>query len=107
MEIEKNKLFVGNLSFDIDQEKLSALFEEIDGVEVLEANLILDRETRRPRGFGFVKVKTDEMADKAVNELNGREVEGRKIVVSIAKPQENRERSGGNSGGGYSRDRRY
>lgn len=106
MEIEKNKLFVGNLSFDIDQEKFMSLFDEVEGVEVLEANLILDRETRRPRGFGFIKVKTDEMAEIAVKEMNGKEVEGRAIVVSIAKPQENRERSGG-QGGGFSRDRRY
>jgi RNA recognition motif-containing protein len=107
VQIEKNKLFVGNLSFDLNQEQLTALFEEIEGIKVLEVNLIMDRETQRPRGFGFVKVETDEMAEKAVAELNGREVEGRKIVVSVAKPQEKRERPSGGQGGGYNRDRRY
>ncbi|MFA6963890.1 MAG: RNA-binding protein [Patescibacteria group bacterium] len=105
MESEKNKLFVGNLSFDIDQEQLASLFAEIDGVEVVEATIIMDRETNRPRGFGFVKVATDEMAEKAVAALDGKEVAGRKIVVNIAKPREERPRTGGQ--GGYSRDRRY
>lgn len=105
MESEKNKLFVGNLSFDIDQEKLQAMFEEIEGVEVVDAAIIMDRETNRPRGFGFVTVKSEEMAQKAVTELDGKEVEGRKIVVNVAKPKERRD--GGGQGGGYSRDRRY
>ena len=106
MKSEKNKLFVGNLSFDIDQDKLTSIFEEIEGVEVSEANLIMNRETNQPRGFGFVTVKTDEMAQKAIDELNGKEILGREIIVNIAKPQEKRERPSGGQGG-YSRDRRY
>ncbi|MFA5927246.1 MAG: RNA-binding protein [Patescibacteria group bacterium] len=104
MESEKNKLFVGNLSFGIDQDQLRSLFEAIEGVVVVDAALILDRETQRPRGFGFVTVETEEMAQKAVAELDGKEVDGRKIVVNVAKPKE---RSEGSGGGGYSRDRRY
>ncbi|MCX6808573.1 MAG: RNA-binding protein [Candidatus Berkelbacteria bacterium] len=104
MESEKNKLFVGNLSFSIDQERLSSIFSEVEGIEVVEAALILDRETKRPRGFGFVTVKTEEMAQKAVDALNGKEIEGREIVVNIAKPREDRPAGGQ---GGYNRDRRY
>ena len=107
MKSEENKLFVGNLSFDIDQDKLSEVFEGVEGVEVVEVNLITDRETGRPRGFGFVTVKTEEMAQKVITELNGKEIEGREIVVNIAKPQEKRERPSGGQGGGYNRDRRY
>jgi RNA recognition motif-containing protein len=103
MQNEENKMFVGNLSFDIDQEALTQLFAEVDGVEVLEANLIMDRETNRPRGFGFVTVKTPEMAQIAITALNDTEVLGRKIVVNVAKPQEKRERPSG----GYSNNRRY
>lgn len=105
MEIEKNKLFVGNLSFDIvDQDQLASIFAEVEGIEVVEANLIMNRETNTPRGFGFVTVKTEEMAEKAVNELNGKEVAGRKIVVNVAKPKEDKPRE---DRGGYNRDRRY
>ncbi|MEI6498889.1 MAG: RNA-binding protein [bacterium] len=106
MQVEQNNLFVGNISFDIDQDKLRSIFEEIEGVEVLEASLIMNRETNSPRGFGFVKVKTDEMAEKCVNELNGKEILGRNIVVNIAKPREERPRTGGGQGG-YSGGRRY
>jgi RNA recognition motif-containing protein len=102
MQNEENKLFVGNLSFDVDQDALTELFAGVDGVEVLETNLIMDRETGRPRGFGFVIVKTAEMAQKAIAELNDTEVLGRKIVVNVAKPQEKRERPSG----GYSNNRR-
>jgi RNA recognition motif-containing protein len=90
MESEKSKLFVGNLSFDIDQARLQEIFESVEGIKVVEAVIITDRETNRPRGFGFVKVETDEMADLAVKELNDKEFDGRKIVVNIAKPRENR-----------------
>ena len=107
MKVEQNNLFVGNVSFDLDQEKLTALFEGIEGVEVLEASLIVNRETGGHRGFGFVKVKTDEMAQIAIDALNGKEVEGRNIVVNIAKPREDRPRTGGNDRGGYSAGRRY
>lgn len=103
MQNEENKMFVGNLSFDIDQEALTQLFADVEGVEVLEANLIMDRETNRPRGFGFVTVKTPEMAQIAIAALNDTEVLGRKIVVNVAKPQEKRERPSG----GYSNNRRY
>jgi RNA recognition motif-containing protein len=102
---EKNKLFVGNLSFDIDKDKLFSIFEEVEEVEVLDANIIIDRTTDRSRGFGFVTLKTDEMAQKAVEALNGKEIDGRSIIVNIARPQENRDRPSGGQGGGYSSSR--
>ena len=103
---EKNKLFVGSLSVNVDKEKLASVFEEVEGIKVLEATIIFNRETQTPRGFGFVKVETEEMAQKAITELNGKEVDGQKIVVNIAKPQENGGRPNGDRGG-FSRDRRY
>jgi len=107
MENEDNKLFVGNLSFDIDEEKLTSIFAEVEGVEVLESKIIMDRETGRPRGFGFVKVKTPAMAQLAITALNGKEIEGREIAVNVAKPQEKRERSGGSWGGNSGGGNRY
>jgi RNA recognition motif-containing protein len=107
MKVEENNLFVGNISFDIDQDKLRSIFEGVEGVEVLEVSLIMNRETNTPRGFGFVTVKTDDMAQTCINELNGKEIEGRNIVVNIAKPREERPRTGGNDRGGFSGGRRY
>jgi len=83
---------------------------------VTEANLITDRETGRARGFGFVTMSNDEEANKAVEALNGAELDGRTITVNIARPREERSGGGGGSrgprreysgGGGGGRNRRY
>lgn len=119
MQEENNKLFVGNLSFEIKEDQLEELFASVEGVEVVSAKVITDRETGRPRGFGFVEVKTPEMAQKAIEALNGKEIDGRNIAVNISRPmtsdrggsrggyQGNRGGGGyqGNSGGGYNRGR--
>ncbi|MEO8073399.1 MAG: RNA-binding protein [Acidobacteriota bacterium] len=91
------KLYVGNLSFDTTQQDLEQLFGEIGTVE--SANLIEDRDTGRSRGFAFVEMSSDEEAQNAISELNGKEVDGRELKVNEAKPQEKRASSGGGRGG--------
>lgn len=82
------KLFIGNLDYTVTSEDLRDAFGKIGNV--IDAVVITDRETRRSRGFGFVEFATAEEAEKAVKELNGSELKGRKINVNEAKPQENR-----------------
>ena len=90
-----NKLFVGNLSFNTTENDLQDMFAAHGTVS--EANLMMDRATGRPRGFGFVTMGTPEEAQKAVEALNGRSVDGRALTVNLARPREERS---GNSGGG-------
>ncbi len=82
------KLFVGNLDYTVTSDDLREAFGKVGSV--IDAVVITDRETRRSRGFGFVEFATAEEAEKAVKELNGSELKGRKINVNEAKPQENR-----------------
>ena len=89
-----NKLFVGNLSFNTTENDLNDAFAAFG--TVTEANLMMDRSTGRPRGFGFVTMSTPEEAQKAIEALNGKEMDGRALTVNIAKPRE--ERSGGGGG---------
>ncbi|MCL4176843.1 MAG: RNA-binding protein [Verrucomicrobia bacterium] len=91
-----NKLFVGNLSFNTTETQLRDTFSE-HGV-VSEVNLMMDRETGRPRGFGFVTMSTAEEAQAAIQALSGKSIDGRELTVNVAKPRE--ERSGGGGGGG-------
>jgi RNA recognition motif-containing protein len=91
-----NKLFVGNLSFNTTENDLQDAFAAHG--TVMEANLMMDRATGRPRGFGFVTMSTPEEAQKAIEEMNGKSVDGRDLTVNVAKPRE--ERSGGGGGGG-------
>lgn len=84
-----NKLFVGSLAYSATEEQLNELFSSVGTVE--SAKIITDRETNRSKGFGFVEMSTDEEAQKAIKELNGKELEGRPIVVNEARPQENRD----------------
>lgn len=91
-----NKLFVGNLSFKTTENDLQDTFAAHG--TVTEANLMMDRATGRPRGFGFVTMGSDEEAQKAIEALNGASIDGRQITVNIARPRE--ERSGGGGGGG-------
>ena len=88
------KIFVGNLPFKATEEEIRALFEQHG--EVLSVALMSDRETGRPRGFGFVEM---ENAEDAVAALNGNEFEGRALKVDIAR--ERPPRSGGGGGGGF------
>ena len=85
MEDQKNKLYVGNLSYDMTDETLSQLFSEHG--EVTEASIIMDKMSNRSKGFGFVTFAKDEDADKAVKELDGKEIKGRNIKVNLAKPK--------------------
>ena len=94
------KLFVGNLSFNITENDLQDAFAAHG--TVVEANLMMDRATGRPRGFGFVTMSTPDEAQKAIAALNGSSVDGRNLTVNVAKPRE--ERTGGGGGGGGRRD---
>ena len=91
------KLFVGNLSFNITENDLQDAFA-VHGT-VLEANLMMDRATGRPRGFGFVTMSTPEEAQKAIEALHGKELGGRPLTVNIARPREERPAGGGGGGG--------
>jgi RNA recognition motif-containing protein len=90
------KLFVGNLSFDTTENDLQDAFAAHG--TVVEVNLMMDRATGRPRGFGFVTMGSPEEAQKAIDGLNGKEVSGRALTVNVARPRE--ERPGGGGGGG-------
>jgi len=79
------KLFVANLSWNVTEEDLKSLFAEVGNVAF--AQIILDRETQKSRGFGFVEMSTPEEAQKAIELLNGRDIDGRKINVAIARPK--------------------
>ena len=89
------RLFVGNLPFSVDESELRELFSQNDR-NVAEVKLITDRDTGRPRGFGFVEMGSSEEADQAIRELNGYELQGRQLNVNEA-----RERTRG--GGGFNR----
>ncbi|OGE29257.1 RNA-binding protein [Candidatus Daviesbacteria bacterium RIFCSPHIGHO2_01_FULL_40_11] len=86
--MNNKKLFVGSLPWAVDDAKLAELFAQAGNV--VSAQVVKDRETGRSRGFGFVEMSTDEEAQNAVKNLNGTDVEGRKIVVNIARPREDR-----------------
>ncbi len=94
------KIYVGNLSFDTSEPELRDLFAQHG--EVTSASLVMDRETGRPRGFGFVEMADAGQADAAIEALNGQNVGGRDLTVNEAKPRENRGGGGGGGGrGGY------
>src|SRR5947199_554197 len=94
MDHMNTKLFVGNLSFNTTENDLHDAFAAHG--TVVEANLMMDRMSGRPRGFGFVTMSTPEEAQKAIEALNGAELDGRALTVNIARPRE--ERSGGGGG---------
>ena len=93
------KLFVGNLDFKVTENDLQDAFAAHG--TVVEANLVTDRTTGRPRGFAFVTMSTPEEAQKAIAALNGKELGGRALTVNIARPRE--ERPAGGGGRGYGR----
>jgi len=88
-----NKLYVGNLSYSVSEEKLQELFSRHGSVA--SARVITDKFSGRSKGFGFIEMASDEEAERATAALNGTEFEGRSIVVSEARPQEPRSPRGG------------
>ncbi len=89
------KLYVGNLSYDVNSSELEKMFAAFGTVE--SAQVIQDRETGRSKGFGFVEMGTDEEAQAAIRGLNGQDSMGRPLTVNEARPREDR---GGGGGGG-------
>ena len=92
-----NKLFVGNLSYGVSDTELRDLFEQHGTVSSI--SIPKDRDTGRPRGFAFVEMESQEQAETAIKELNGREVSGRQISVVVSQPKP--------KSGGFAGNRRY
>lgn len=88
MEEQKNKLYVGNLPYEITSDKLKEIFSSAG--EVTEAIVISDKYSGRSKGFGFVTMKDDATAEKAIKDLNETEVDGRRIIVNVARPMRER-----------------
>ena len=95
------KLYVGNLSYDVDSSQLEEMFTGHG--TVTSAQIITDRDTGRSKGFGFVEMSSDAEAQAAIAALNGKENGGRALTVNEAKPREDRPRGGGGGGGGRGR----
>ena len=93
-----SKLYVGNLSYDVNSSDLEQLFAQYGTVQ--SAEVISDRDTGRSKGFGFVQMGSDEEAQAAISALNGQEHSGRSLTVNEAKPREDRPRGGGGGFGG-------
>lgn len=91
------KIYVGNLPYSVDDAALHAKFAEFGQVD--SARVIMDRESGRSKGFGFVEMASDSDADNAINGLNGKDLQGRALNVSEARPQAPREGGGGGRGG--------
>ena len=91
-----HKIFIGGLAFSTSNERLREVFAEAGGVE--SATVVMDRDTGRSRGFGFVEMATAEAADEAVKKFNGQTIDGRMLKVEIANATGS---GGGRSGGGF------
>jgi RNA recognition motif-containing protein len=98
------RLFVGSLSYEVTQPQLEEVFSSVGQVE--SASLITDKFSGRSKGFAFVEMASDADAEKAIAELNGKEISGRAIVVNEARPREERPAGGFNRGGGFDSPRR-
>ncbi len=96
-----NKLYVGNLAYSVRDESLQEAFSQFGSVT--SAKVMMDRETGRSKGFGFVEMGSDSEAQAAMNAMNGQALEGRAIVVNEARPREDRGGGGGFGGGGGGR----
>ena len=92
------KLYVGNLSFNTSNEDLQELFGQAGTVETV--NVVEDRDTGRSRGFGFIEMSSKEEAQAAIEQLNGKEIDGRSLTVNEARPREERGGGGGGNRGG-------
>ncbi len=99
-----SKLYVGNMSYSTTQEEIRTLFAQAG--EVTEVTLINDRDTGRPKGFGFVQMATDEGAREAIKRFNGHSMDSRALTVSEARPREERSGSFGGGSRDYSNNRR-
>lgn len=84
------KIYVGNMPYSVTSEALSDMFKEYGGVD--EATVIMDRETGRAKGFGFVDMPNNSDADRAIKGLNGTQLDGRALTVNQARPRESRPR---------------
>lgn len=93
-----NKLYVGNLAYSVRDESLQQAFSQFGAVT--SAKVMMDRETGRSKGFGFVEMGSDAEAQAAINGMNGQALEGRPVVVNEARPREDRPGGGGGFGGG-------
>jgi|TARA_B100001079_G_scaffold269246_1_gene281118 RNA recognition motif-containing protein len=91
-------IYVGNLPYNVTEDDLRALFAEFG--DVSSAKLIIDRDTGQSKGFGFVEMSDEGAGQKAIDDVNGREVSGRSLKVNQARPREERPRGGGGGGGG-------
>ncbi len=96
-------IFVGNLSFGATEGSVRSLFEAYGTVD--RVSIVTDRDTGQARGFGFVEMSVNADADRAINELNGRDLDGRALNVNEAHPKT--ERGAGGGGGGQRRDKRW
>lgn len=107
-----SKIYVGNLSFSVDETSLQSMFAEFGSVT--SAKIIMDRDSGRSKGFGFVEMSSSSEAQSAIEKMNGQEFEGRALTVNEARPQEPRSGGfgggasrGGYNGGGGNRGSRY
>lgn len=91
------KIFVGNLSFGATEDSVRAMFEAYGAVD--RVSIVTDRDSGQPRGFGFVEMASNSEADRAISELNGRELDGRALNINEARPKEDRGFGGGGGGG--------
>ena len=102
-------IYISNLSYGVNDADLNQLFAEYG--EIASSKVIMDRETGRSRGFGFVEMNNEEEGRKAIEELNGAEYDGKVINVTVARPRTERSNNDGgfrsNRGGGYNSNRRY
>jgi len=92
------KLYVGNLSYDVDDGSLQQMFEQFGAVQ--SAQIIMDRDTGRSKGFGFVEMGSDQEAQAAIAALNGKDIDGRPLTVNEARPKPEGGGGGGGRGGG-------
>ena len=104
--MEQSKLYVGNLDYNTTEDELKSHFEE-KGVQTKSVTLIKDKYTGRAKGFGFVEVESEEAIQKAIEALDGQELNGRKLTVNKAKPPRVRGNGGGFGGGGGGRRSRF
>ena len=97
----ESKLYVGNLSYDTTEEQLRELFSQAGAIK--EIAMIMDRDTQRPKGFGFVEMTTQVEAQKAIEMFNEHELDGRRMSVNFARPKEERGSRGRYNGGNRNR----
>lgn len=93
-----NRIYVGNLAYSVRDDNLQQAFAEFG--DVTSAKVMMDRETGRSKGFGFVEMANDEMAAAAIRGMNGQSIDGRALTVNEARPREERPSFGGPRGGG-------